>query len=769
MTLGVLGLTIGLCGSGVSLVWGATHYVSSDGNNARTCNETLQEGTPHYSLSQGLTCLTEPGDTLVLRGGTYEEAVTLDRHSSHIPSGTSWENSITIRAYDNEEVIIRSGSNDSVFSILHSDAHHLILDSLIVDATGSTHGVYLGGAVHHVRLNHVEIRHAVSHGIEVSSGGEGSVPHSSHEFLNLHVHDNGTSSAGGYGIVLGTSGNHVTGSMISSNSNGGLLVKGASPSAEPSYTVILGNKFSANGQDTRAWGIQIESGTNHLLLNNVVSSHGQGIFIDGSQSQVLHNTVVGPGATGLMLGSASTDTLVHNNIVYGFGTNVDSTASSNAILSHNVTSLPLFVGADTQDFRLQSTSPAIDAGIDVGPLLAHLLSEDLVDAEGVARPQGAGWDVGAHEWQGLSAEAPIATFSTTSVTGPSPFVANFLDQSSGDIGSWLWDFGDGSASVDRHPTHVYEASGAYTVGLTVSGPGGIHSVSHPQLIQVTPSPPQAEFSANVVRGEVPLTVSFTNSTTGDADSWDWNFGDDTSSSDRDPHHTFATPGTYTVQLSADGPLGNDIETKTAFVSVHPPLGVELFQDYFSGSLSSDWLVVDEGFWQGPSRWAVVTGSLVQTSNIWSPPADPAVLPQLGTYVWYAPGFAWTNYRIQSTLRSDDDDALGLMFRYQDAGNYYRFSWDLERGHRRLLKKVNGTFALLAEDSIPYARGQAYPIEILAYGNTLEVRVNDGLIFNGAILDDGLSSGSVGFYSWFNNGSVFDEIVVTELDMVSVHP
>jgi hypothetical protein len=62
-------------------------------------------------------------------------------------------------------------------------------------------------------------------------------------------------------------------------------------------------------------------------------------------------------------------------------------------MSHNLTTDPAFVNAGAQDFRLQATSPAIDAGTRV--------NEVTVDYTGVPRPQGAGHDIGAYEYQGI--------------------------------------------------------------------------------------------------------------------------------------------------------------------------------------------------------------------------------------------------------------------------------------------------------------------------------------------------------------------------------
>lgn len=48
----------------------------------------------------------------------------------------------------------------------------------------------------------------------------------------------------------------------------------------------------------------------------------------------------------------------------------------------------------------------------------------------------------------------------------------FRDQSAGEITAWQWDFGDGTSSTERHPTHRYQKSGEYVVVLDIAGPGG---------------------------------------------------------------------------------------------------------------------------------------------------------------------------------------------------------------------------------------------------------------------------------------------------------
>jgi PKD repeat protein len=73
---------------------------------------------------------------------------------------------------------------------------------------------------------------------------------------------------------------------------------------------------------------------------------------------------------------------------------------------------------------------------------------------------------------------------------PSSLTMQFSDASSGDVNSWQWSFGDGATSTLADPSHVYAASGTYSVMLTVSGPGGSDSkTASVQVVDVPPPPP----------------------------------------------------------------------------------------------------------------------------------------------------------------------------------------------------------------------------------------------------------------------------------------
>lgn len=77
------------------------------------------------------------------------------------------------------------------------------------------------------------------------------------------------------------------------------------------------------------------------------------------------------------------------------------------------------------------------------------------------------------------------------------------------------------------------------------------------------------FSADVTGGTAPLTVRFTDESTGDPKPWSWAFGDGGTSAEQNPTHTYTTPGNYTVVLSVDG--GEMVCTKSNYIKVTPVL------------------------------------------------------------------------------------------------------------------------------------------------------------------------------------------------------
>jgi PKD repeat protein len=159
---------------------------------------------------------------------------------------------------------------------------------------------------------------------------------------------------------------------------------------------------------------------------------------------------------------------------------------------------------------------------------------------------------------------PIAAFTQDVAAGQVPLTVRFTNQSVGTITSYRWDFGDGTFSQEASPTHIFNSTGIFNVILTVSGPGGSSNVSR-QINAQSPSAPIAGFTQDKTRGPSPLTVQFTDQSTGNVSSYNWNFGDGTTSAERNPSHTFTAVGTYNVILTVTGPGGSSIVTRQIVV------------------------------------------------------------------------------------------------------------------------------------------------------------------------------------------------------------
>lgn len=93
----------------------------------------------------------------------------------------------------------------------------------------------------------------------------------------------------------------------------------------------------------------------------------------------------------------------------------------------------------------------------------------------------------------------LADFSALPISGSAPLNVHFTDQSTGDIASWQWDFGDGSIITEQNPTHTYTDAGIYTVSLTLTGPGGTHTVVKDDLITVQEDFPWELFLPAIIR------------------------------------------------------------------------------------------------------------------------------------------------------------------------------------------------------------------------------------------------------------------------------
>ena len=125
--------------------------------------------------------------------------------------------------------------------------------------------------------------------------------------------------------------------------------------------------------------------------------------------------------------------------------------------------------------------------------------------------------------------------------------------------TYLWSFGDGATSTVANPTHSYSTSGVFSVQLSVSD--GVNTASTNLSITVTlvgvNLPPSATATAAPSAGVAPLSVTFSSAGSYDPEgsplTYQWSFGDGTTSSSANPSKVYQNAGEYIAQLTvSDG-------------------------------------------------------------------------------------------------------------------------------------------------------------------------------------------------------------------------
>jgi len=173
---------------------------------------------------------------------------------------------------------------------------------------------------------------------------------------------------------------------------------------------------------------------------------------------------------------------------------------------------------------------------------------------------------------------PAAEFTADQRVGTAPLNVKFTDLSTGNPTSWAWNFGDGTSSSEQNPAHVYQLEGTYDVTLKVTNAYGTDTETKTGTTEtciagmsgyiVVGRAPAADFSGNPVSGSPPLTVAFTDKSTGATPlTYLWDFGDGGTSTSSNPTHTYAANGAYAVTLTVTNSFGTDSETKAEYIRV----------------------------------------------------------------------------------------------------------------------------------------------------------------------------------------------------------
>ncbi len=156
--------------------------------------------------------------------------------------------------------------------------------------------------------------------------------------------------------------------------------------------------------------------------------------------------------------------------------------------------------------------------------------------------------------------------------------ANVIESPVGKISAAVYRTSGGNSGYGLLISLIFKAGAGHQVTFDFAGvmanasDGSSISLAPNSLTLITGPPSEpivADFTASPTSGTVPLTVQFTDRSTGNITDRAWDFGDGQTSSLKNPTHTFQDAGTYTISLTATGPDGLDSRTRTNYIRVYP--------------------------------------------------------------------------------------------------------------------------------------------------------------------------------------------------------
>ncbi len=194
-----------------------------------------------------------------------------------------------------------------------------------------------------------------------------------------------------------------------------------------------------------------------------------------------------------------------------------------------------------------------------------------------------------------------ADFSGTPTSGAITLNVIFTDASTSTNGidAWVWEYNRNGAgwvqfSTSQNPSYGFTQGGTYDIRLTITGDDGTSTYTRTGYISATGGV-VAGFTATPLNGSAPLTVAFTDSSTGSITARDWEYRRNNGnwtlfSSATNPSFQFTRSGTYDIRLTASSSSTTDTLSRLAYVTVtgSDTIMVTIYNDVgaVAGSLSS---------------------------------------------------------------------------------------------------------------------------------------------------------------------------------------
>lgn len=387
------------------------YFVAKTGNDSNTCMQATSTSTPKLTLASGMACLSA-GDTLYVRAGTYAEAI----QNPTLASGTSWDNKVRITNYPGESPWLHPVGTDFVIR-LDTNQAYIEIDGINVDGSDATAVVWIAffnpapNQPHHIRLQNAEFKSTPKVGgttniVEIAAKTPVVTGGIELRYLTLHGGGRigGTDfSSNGYGIYMAAPNNLVEFNNLYDNKGCEIQIFN-DDGALPNNNVIRNNVIHDEtriGVSPESCGIIVDGASQNQIYNNVIygilaspsSGSADAIAMYSGTGNKIWNNVFYGNTGGLQIFSGASGTTVQNNVSYAntLFNYTNSGASTTHANNLDDGTNPVFVNAGAANFRLQSTSPARDAG-------TPLASFFTTDFDGIPRPQGPAWDMGPFEF-----------------------------------------------------------------------------------------------------------------------------------------------------------------------------------------------------------------------------------------------------------------------------------------------------------------------------------------------------------------------------------
>lgn len=171
-------------------------------------------------------------------------------------------------------------------------------------------------------------------------------------------------------------------------------------------------------------------------------------------------------------------------------------------------------------------------------------------------------------------------FGYTPNSGCEDVIITFTDISPEAADSVIWDFGDGNFSSEPNPTHQYSNPGCYFVKLSREIDGCWSERYSSSCINIEAPPAVTYNNDNNVGCTLPHVVNFAG-TSFDAVSWEWDFGDNTTSTLQNPTHVYSSFGNYPVTLTVKNANGCENSVTLNTIEVQP-VQAQLVDDQIEG-------------------------------------------------------------------------------------------------------------------------------------------------------------------------------------------